>query len=167
MKVITCRIERCLGCKSCEIACSVEHSKTKVLVSAIQEDPLPRQRIRVLNTGIKDGTYRLKSIALQCRHCDEPFCVDACIAGGITKDPETGVVHFNRENCVGCWSCTMVCPFGAIVRLQDGKVAIKCDRCPDRDVPACVEACPTGALVFGEPEEFSILLDEKESDDSP
>ena len=92
--------------------------------------------------------------------------MDACIAGGVMKDPETGVVHFDQDRCVGCWSCTMICPYGAVVRVSDGKYAMKCDRCPDRDVPACVEACPTGALVFCESEELSFLSDEKGSDES-
>ena len=166
MRVITCRIERCLGCKSCEVACSVEHSISKKLMSAVQEDPLPKQRIHVYSTGVKGKGARLNSFAVQCRHCQEPLCVDACIAGGVIKDPETGVVHFDRDRCVGCWSCTMICPFGAVVRVRDGKYAMKCDRCPDRDVPACIEACPTGALVFCESEDLSFLSDEKGPDDS-
>jgi carbon-monoxide dehydrogenase iron sulfur subunit len=46
----------------------------------------------------------------------------------------------------------MVCPFGVIAREEERKVALKCDRCPDRDVPACVEACPTRSLIFTEVE---------------
>jgi carbon-monoxide dehydrogenase iron sulfur subunit len=57
---------------------------------------------------------------------------------------------------VGCWSCIMVCPFGAIVRNEDCRQAVKCDHCMDRDNPACVEACPTRALVYCEEEEAAI-----------
>jgi carbon-monoxide dehydrogenase iron sulfur subunit len=49
----------------------------------------------------------------------------------------------------------MVCPYGVVGRKQEERVAVKCDRCPDLDVPACVGACPTKALVFAEAEEFS------------
>jgi carbon-monoxide dehydrogenase iron sulfur subunit len=162
MKEIFCRIDRCLACKSCEIACAVVHSESGELVAALQESPLSNHRVRVLKVDDNGGKVRLRSVALQCRQCLEPACVDACIAGGIVKDETTGVVRFDRERCVGCWSCTMVCPFGAIIRVQDAKVAIKCDRCEDREQPACVVTCPTGALIFCEPEEFEALMAESD-----
>jgi carbon-monoxide dehydrogenase iron sulfur subunit len=55
------------------------------------------------------------------------------------------------EKCVGCWSCIMVCPIGAIKRNEESHQALKCDHCPDLETPACITACPTGALVLGEP----------------
>jgi carbon-monoxide dehydrogenase iron sulfur subunit len=160
MKEIFCRIERCLGCRACEIACAVEHSQSRSLATAIQEDPRPSYRVRVLCVDEKGGQVRLRSVALQCRQCVEPACAEACIAGGIVKDAATQVVRFNREKCVGCWSCVMVCPYGAIVRIADSGVAVKCDRCPERESPACVAACPVHALVFVEPEEFEALCHE-------
>jgi len=51
----------------------------------------------------------------------------------------------------------MVCPYGVIGREWERRIALKCDRCPDREIPACVEACPTKALVFMEEEEFARL----------
>jgi len=48
----------------------------------------------------------------------------------------------------------MVCPYGVVGREKERKVAVKCDRCPDLDLPACVAACPTRALVFAEAESF-------------
>ena len=101
---------------------------------------------------------RLRSVALQCRQCDEPACAEACITGGIVRDEATGVVRFDTDKCVGCWSCTMVCPFGAIIRVPDSAKAVRCDRCEEREIPACVEACPTKALVFCEAEEFEIMV---------
>lgn len=158
LKEIFCRIDRCLGCRSCEIACAVEHSQSKNLISAVQESPAPLHRVRALIVDEKGGYVRLRSIALQCRHCHEPACAQACIAGGIVRDEISGAVKFDREKCVACWSCTMVCPFGAIVRVSGQSCAVKCDLCPDREIPACVQACPTTALVFCEAEEFEILL---------
>lgn len=165
MKEIYCLIERCTGCRSCEIACAVEHSKNKELAKAVQEDPSPRYRVRVLAVDEKGGKVRLRSVALQCRQCEDPACAVACIAGGIAKDKETGAVRFNSEKCVGCWSCTMICPYGAIIRVSDQGIAVKCDQCPDRAVPACVEACPTKALLFCTPEEFEAMTREKETVD--
>ena len=162
MKEIFCRLERCLGCRACEIACAVEHSQTKELTAAVRENPAPQYRVRVLCVDEQGGKARLRSLALQCRQCVEPACAAACIAGGITQDGAAHTVQFNREKCVGCWSCIMVCPYGAIVRLSDQGVAVKCDRCPDREEPACVEACPVHALVFVEPDEFEALCHETE-----
>jgi carbon-monoxide dehydrogenase iron sulfur subunit len=50
--------------------------------------------------------------------------------------------------------CVIVCPFGVIAREMESKIIIKCDRCPDRDEPACVEACPVSALTFTDLEEI-------------
>lgn len=152
MKRVFVDLDKCLGCHSCIVACAVEHSLTKDLFMAIREDPLPQPRIKI-GTG-KEGD----SFPLQCRHCEEPYCIDACIAGAIRKDPKTGLVLANEEKCVGCWMCVMVCPFGVIrpslVPDKEEKVAVRCDLCQDRETPACVEACHTGALFFGEAEEF-------------
>ena len=152
MKRVFVDLNRCVGCNSCMIACAIEHSLTKDLFTAIREKPLPKPRIKVKTA--KEGS----SFPLQCRHCEEPYCVDACIAGAIRKDPETGLVLADEEKCVGCWMCVMVCPFGVIrPSLLPGKkekVAVRCDLCQGRETPACVEACPTGALFFGEIEDF-------------
>ncbi|MCL5098607.1 MAG: 4Fe-4S dicluster domain-containing protein [Candidatus Omnitrophica bacterium] len=158
MKEVFCRIERCLGCRSCEIACAVEHSQAKELTAAIKENPLPKYRVRVQWVDERGDKVRLRSMALQCRQCAEPACAEACIAGGIVKDEAEGVVRFNQEKCVGCWSCLMVCPYGAIVRVPAQGIAVKCDHCPERETPACVEACLVHALVFAEPEEIEALL---------
>lgn len=154
MKRIFVDIDKCLGCRSCEIACAVEHSVSKDLFRAIQEDPLPKPRADV------QQDIRRSSFPLQCRHCEEPYCVDACISGAIRKDPETGLVISDEEKCVGCWMCVMVCPWGVIrparvfIRGEEKKAALSCDLCQGREVPACVEACPTGCLHFEEMEEF-------------
>lgn len=156
MKHILCRIERCLGCSSCELACAIEHSQSKELVEAIQEAISPKARIHVELIDEQGTTHRYRTFALQCRHCDDPVCVQACISGGIYKDEETGDVRFNSERCVGCWSCIMVCPFGAIVKHDGLHRAMKCDHCPDRETPACIEACPTHALVYCEKEDYQV-----------
>lgn len=156
MKQIVCRIEKCLGCRSCELACAVEHSQSKRLVEAMHEPMFPTPRIRVELIDEKGTTHRYRTLALQCRHCENAFCVQACISGGIYRDERTGDVQINPEKCVACWSCIMVCPFGAIVRHEGLHRAIKCDHCPDREMPACVDACPTNALVYCERDEITV-----------
>lgn len=153
MKRVFVRVERCLGCKTCELACAVQHSVTKSLFTAIAESPLPRRRIYVE----KGKNYRLP---LACRHCEEAPCIDACIAGAMHRNPKGVITNIGgRQKCTGCWMCVMVCPYGVIGRQT--QVAVKCDLCPDQEVPACVVSCPTKALVYTEPEEFARLVRQK------
>ena len=156
MKRVYCKIEKCLSCGSCEIACAVAHSRSKSLMGAVREYPLPKHRIHVESIGPATVPCNVRSIALQCRHCDEPLCAQACISGGISRHKETGEVQSDPSKCVACWSCIMVCPFGVIVRYEDCGRAVKCDHCPDLDNPACVEACPTKALLYCEQEDVNI-----------
>ena len=89
------------------------------------------------------------SFAIQCRHCADAPCVEACISGAMLKNDNTGVVTCSEDKCVGCWSCIMVCPYGVIKRdYSAGKVASKCDLCVDEDIPVCVKNCPNEALKF-------------------
>ena len=147
MKEIFVRLDRCMGCRSCQLACAVQHSVSKNLFAAAAETPRPRARLYIERA---DG----RNIPLTCRHCDPAPCLDACVAGAISRD-ERGVVVQQEDRCVGCWTCLMLCPYGVVGRKQEQKVAVKCDRCPDREVPACVSSCPTKALVYAEVEELA------------
>lgn len=133
----------CIGCHLCEVACITEHSISKEPVKAFlyeKERPISRCTVEERNGGAV-------SFSTTCRHCDEPACLQACISGAIQKG-EDGRVVIDTEKCVGCWSCVMACPFGSIQRNTGRKRANKCDLCPDRERPACVDACPNRALVF-------------------
>jgi len=68
----------------------------------------------------------------------------------MTKDSKTGEVTHNKDKCMGCWTCVMVCPYGALVMDKEGKVVAKCDLCQGIAEPACVANCPNQALVFKE-----------------
>jgi carbon-monoxide dehydrogenase iron sulfur subunit len=145
MKRLTCDNGKCLACRSCEIACAIEHSESKTLVGAIQEFPLPIYRVRVLaapGEGEADGS---RGIPLRCRHCEEPECVFACKSGALTRDLQSGAILCDESRCVGCWMCVMACPLGSL-RPSGRGVALKCDLCFEKKEPACVEACPTHAL---------------------
>ena len=147
MKKIICHIEKCLSCRSCELACATAHSQTQELRSALKEEDLPKHRVQIQYIDNKGELQRVRALAVQCRHCEEALCAQACIAGGIYKDPESGNTVMDPDKCVGCWSCIMICPVGAIIKDDSGKKALKCDLCISRETPACVEACPTHALV--------------------
>ncbi len=147
-KEIFARLDRCVGCHTCDIACAVEHSKSKNLFEAISEQPAPKNRVYV------EWVPRHHKVPVLCRHCEDAPCMHACISGAISRTGE-GVVITNSDKCIGCWTCVMVCPYGVIGRHMETHKAYRCDRCPDLQSPACVNACPTQALVYRTIEAFS------------
>ena len=88
------------------------------------------------------------------RHCEDAPCMHACISGAISRNKE-GVVLTDTDKCIGCWTCVMVCPYGVIGRHLETHKSYRCDRCPDRETPACVSSCPTKALVYRTVKSFS------------
>jgi carbon-monoxide dehydrogenase iron sulfur subunit len=152
MKEIFIDIERCSACKACEIACAVEHSHSKDLLSAVFEQPAPQKRVHV------EAAYAY-AYPVRCQHCGDAPCIAACPNGAMGRDVLTGAVVVDESRCQGCFMCAMVCSFGAISASPVRRVAIKCDLCSERQLagegPACVEACPTHALVFGDEEELA------------
>ncbi len=149
-KAIMVIVERCLACKSCEIACAIAHSKSCVVEEAITESPRPQKRVTVEAAG----QY---AVPMQCRHCEDAPCILVCPTTAIYRPQVDGPVLIDKDKCIGCKYCLMVCPFGVIELSNDGKVMVKCDLCIERtkagQEPACVEACPTKALK---------LVDEKD-----
>ena len=135
------KTDRCVGCLSCRMACAVAHSESRTLFGAIAEKPVPKSRIYV------EWVEPAGKVPLVCRQCEDAPCMHACISGAIRRNAD-GVVITDADKCIGCWTCVMVCPYGVIGRHLETHKAYRCDRCPDREMPACVEACPTGALVY-------------------
>lgn len=135
--------EKCLGCRSCEIACAVEHSNSKDLFGVLKESPSPKYRVHL--TEIKGF-----AVPLQCRHCESAPCVQICPTKALRRRSLEEPVVIDTPFCVGCSFCVVVCPWGIPQLSKDKKVIIKCDLCLERlqngEEPACVEACPTGAL---------------------
>ena len=142
---------RCMGCKACEIACAVEHSVSKDLFGAVFEKPLPKPRIRVVTID------NLLYAPMRCQHCKDAPCMNVCPTKALHRSPE-GFVILDPNKCIGCLMCVLACPFGHPRYNPDTKTIVKCDFCIDRiragKLPACVEACPTGALRYGRLEEF-------------
>jgi carbon-monoxide dehydrogenase iron sulfur subunit len=131
-----------MGCGLCRVYCATEHSKSKDILKAhTREIPQPLTRIRIeKNDAI--------SFSVQCRHCDEPWCVYSCLTGAMSQDPETGIVHSDPHRCIGCWTCIIACPYGALIRDKNNSIVAKCDFCNGREIPACVANCPNEALVI-------------------
>lgn len=147
MKRLYAREEYCVGCGLCQVHCVTAHSPYKNDIVKAYKNTSPRPLPRVI---IEE--CRPLSFALQCRHCEDAPCTKACITGAMQKDPETGIVINDESRCVGCWTCVLVCPHGAIIRDErERKVASKCDLCLESgQIPACAANCPNGALVFKE-----------------
>lgn len=144
---------RCIDCRSCMVACSVEN---KIAMN--------KTRIWVSGPGVMGQFPNLKraTMVYHCMHCEEPDCVSACPVGAWTKRPD-GPVLYNSQRCIGCRYCMNACPFGVPhfdwdKGLLDGAFIDKCTMCPQRiDIglePACVATCPTDALVFGDREDL-------------
>lgn len=136
MRKIYTNSDLCSGCRACSVACSIAHRGVA---------DTSRGAIQIMRDAIAGF-----EIQMVCRQCEEPECVAACMAAALSTDPDTGRVLFDRDRCVGCWMCVMVCPHQGIVRDSKAGKAIRCDQCEGRDVPACVTACATAAVQFTE-----------------
>lgn len=145
-------------CDACVLACHQENGL-----------PLPQSSAdvrwirKVTLRDPKSGAER--SFPAMCMHCAHPPCVDVCPTGASFKRAD-GIVLVNRHTCIGCRYCVMACPYKARnfvhapVTTQKPDVprgmgcAEGCTLCVHRvdrgEKPACVEACPTGALLFGD-----------------
>ena len=142
--------ERCLGCRTCEMACAAAHTRAGTTLGAVLAGEPLQPRNHVVQV---DAT----KLVTQCRQCEDAPCVRVCPTGATFRtDTYTAV---DPRLCIGCRLCMMVCPFGAI-RLGSAEVggrskraAMKCDLCVERAAgPACVAACPAGALSLQHPQ---------------
>ena len=88
--------------------------------------------------------------SVSCRHCEEPLCVKGCITGALSVN--NGVITIDRDKCVGCFTCVLSCPYGAIMPDETGHAVQKCELCTKNACgePACVKGCPNRAIVFEE-----------------
>ncbi|MBI4081571.1 MAG: molybdopterin-dependent oxidoreductase [Candidatus Lambdaproteobacteria bacterium] len=137
-------LERCTGCKSCEVACKQEHGLGP-----------GAYRNRVVWLG-EPGRPGLDFLTVTCQQCERPACLRACPVNpkAIAKDEATGVVRVAESRCTGCGECVLACPYGAMGYDPALHRAVKCDLCADRRAagrgPACAAVCPGRAIRFGE-----------------
>ncbi|MCU0458197.1 MAG: 4Fe-4S binding protein [Bacteroidales bacterium] len=139
----------CVSCKACSAACVLENGLlpgTRTLF-AWNDHALPL--VNVIN------------LSLACNHCSDPACASGCPAVAYTIN-EDGVVIHHPDRCMGCGYCTWRCPYDAPkINAALGYIE-KCHFCAGRTAegiePACVTACPTGALKMTETHEFDDSL---------
>ena len=139
----------CIGCRTCQVACKDRRDLQVV-----------GPRLRRVDS-FEAGTYPevgLFNLVVSCNHCDSPACVANCPTGAMTKDEATGIVSIDQETCIGCKTCSTVCPYGAPTFVEEEGVSSKCDMCTDEvargRVPICVATCPMRALDWGDIEEL-------------
>ncbi len=141
----------CTGCETCVRACKKTYGLGRDHMWRWKEqvDSLSSTRFTTI-IGRPGGHY----VRQQCRHCNEPACASACIVGALKKQ-DNGAVTYDSNRCMGCRYCMMACPFG-IPRYQWESTAPRVRKCilcyprlQEGKQPACTEACPYGATIFG------------------
>lgn len=139
--------ELCIGCSSCGMACKNQHNL---------EPGIVWRQVYPLHEEIYPHRERA-FYSLACNHCERPCCLEDCPVNAFSKR-EDGVVVHHAEVCIGCQNCVRSCPFGAPRYNPATRKAEKCSMCYQRlDAglqPACVQACPTGALSLVDLETF-------------
>jgi len=137
-------VARCVACGRCAVMCAVAHSATGDLAGAMAESPPPRPRVQVLEHGEGGAPF-------QCRHCQDPPCVASCPSQALSKADGVAPVVLDPDACTGEGKCVKRCPYQGIT-LDAESHAVKCDLCGARveagGIPACAEACPTGAITY-------------------
>ena len=141
MKRVYVNEQWCLGCHLCEYNCAFANSSQINIVKALKGKSIfPRIHV--------EGEDKI-TFAVSCRHCEDPMCVKSCISGALSK--KDGTVCIDRNKCVGCLTCILVCPYGAMSQDANGAVQ-KCELCMGNTCgePACVKGCPNKAIVYEE-----------------
>ena len=133
---------KCIGCKCCVVACNEQNGNPA---------EINWRRVGEVEGGYYPHTQR-HHLSMGCNHCLEPSCLIGCPVEAYTKDPVTGVVMHSADACIGCQYCTWNCSYGVPQYNPERGVVGKCDMCHNRlsdgMAPACVAACPEGAIAI-------------------
>jgi len=156
----------CIGCKACVSACNETNNLpadpgfSKHINNIYNAPPsLNSSTKNIIKLYKNAGNTEWSFVKQQCMHCVDPSCVQACPLSSLTKGAH-GIVAWNGNQCIGCRCCQLACPFN-IPKFEWTAVnpkIVKCEMCKHRlDVglqPACTEACPRGAVVYGTREQL-------------
>lgn len=133
-------LDACTGCKACVSAC---HS-----MNGLDEEELWRT-VGLLHGGSNEEAYH-QTVTTACHHCVDPACANGCPVLAYEKDEETGIVRHLDDQCIGCQYCVLKCPYDVPKYSSKKGIVRKCDMCHGRlaagEAPACVQACPNGAI---------------------
>lgn len=135
-------LDACTGCKACVAGCHT--------MNGLDEGETWRG-VGLLSGGTAQAPAA-RLVTSSCHHCVEPACMAGCPVQAYEKDPITGIVKHLDDQCFGCQYCTLMCPYDAPKYNKRLGIVRKCDMCSSRlehgEAPACVEACPNGAIAI-------------------
>ncbi|RYD84333.1 MAG: molybdopterin oxidoreductase [Verrucomicrobiaceae bacterium] len=135
-------LDVCTGCKACVSAC---HS-----LNGLDDEETWRD-IGLLVGGTIEKPYQ-QTVTTACHHCVDPACAAGCPVLAYEKDEETGIVRHLDDQCIGCQYCVLKCPYDVPKYSEKRGIVRKCDMCHSRlaagEAPACVQACPNGAITI-------------------
>jgi formate dehydrogenase iron-sulfur subunit len=130
----------CIGCKCCVVACNEQNGNPA---------SINWRRVGDIEGGFYPNVAHAH-LSMSCNHCLEPTCLQGCPVDAYSKDDLTGIVQHSADACIGCQYCTWNCSYGAPQFNPERGVVGKCDMCHGRlsmgEAPACVSACPQGAI---------------------
>ena len=158
-KVIVFNPDVCIGCRACQTACHVWNATRPEVTDFSPTFTNPPDLMPNVWTimpykevGEGDG-FDWLFLKRQCMHCSEAPCAKACPVGAIEVHPDGSVV-VRDDRCIGCRYCVEACPYDVPRYDPVTNKVYKCTMCIDRTQnglePACVAACPTGALEYGD-----------------
>jgi DMSO reductase iron-sulfur subunit len=131
---------KCIGCKCCVVACNEQNANPAAI---------NWRRVGEIEGGWYPQAHR-SYLSMGCNHCVNPTCMSGCPVDAFTKDAATGIVLHSADTCIGCQYCTWNCSYGVPQYNPERGVVGKCDLCHSRlthgQAPACVSACPSGAI---------------------
>jgi formate dehydrogenase iron-sulfur subunit len=162
-------LAKCTACRGCQAACKQWNDLEAVDTVNWGSYQNPRELTYDTYTLIhfdeherEDGSLAWLFLNQRCLHCTEAACVDVCPTGALSYNA-MGFVSYEEDKCNGCGYCTQFCPFGIprlgmVDRISGEAKSSKCTFCQDRTTnglsPACAQACPTGAILFGDRDEL-------------
>jgi Fe-S-cluster-containing dehydrogenase component/DMSO reductase anchor subunit len=146
-------LDACSGCKACVTAC---HNLNGL------DDGETWRSVGLLHGGSAEAPVQ-QAVTAACHHCLEPACMAGCPVGAYDKDPITGIVRHLDDQCIGCQYCTFTCPYEVPQYRAKRGIVRKCDLCGERlaagEAPACVQACPSGAIAIAVVEIRQVIED--------
>ncbi len=158
-------LDVCVGCHACVTSC--KQWNTSGPAGALSDvEPYGAgtsgvffNRVQTFEAGVFPDT-EVVHFPKSCLHCKDAPCVPVCPTGASYKRAEDGIVLVDHDKCIGCKYCAWACPYGAREFDEPRGVMTKCTLCVDRihdtsipeerRKPACVNACPTSARLFGD-----------------
>lgn len=172
MKAFAIDLSICNGCYCCQVACKDEHCGQDWLPYA-KAQPETGQFWIGLTELVRGQVPKVKITYLvkMCQHCEDAPCLKACPVPGAVYQREDGMVMIDPAKCTGCKLCVGACPHAAIYFNDNLYIAQKCTACShlrDNDpetwaaTTRCADACPTGAIRFGEEEELADFIKDAE-----